>query len=230
MKRPLGFSTNCFSQSMVPYDERIRVGKELGSVNDDLRFDEALTAVRQGLADDFAWVSLHGPGSTTALSNDKVSHEILDAIEAIHRVRPLDIVVLHPDSITDESMFDGYSFPIGIENMDRRKASFQRPDTLRSLLERHPRWQIIVDVNHCYTNDPTLQLVKELFTQFHGRIAEIHVSGYQKSHEPLFKTQQRAILRALPHEDIPIIIESELSDAEDARREHRYIFQSLKQR
>lgn len=188
--------------------------------------EDSLMAVPKHLLKEFSWVSMHSP---TNIYYDKSpeSLQILDQIQAFHDYFPLNLVVIHPDRIKDPSVFESYTFPVGIENMDNRKESFQEPDSLAVLFNNHPSWQFVLDVNHCYTNDKTMVLAAELNSHFQNRLTEIQLSGYTELHDPLSQTKQIEIIKAIPEGSQPIIIESILVDVAQVREEYKYIVQSL---
>ena len=63
----------------------------------------------------------------------------------------------------------------------------------------------MIDVNHIFTNDPSMQLAEDFYDQLEGRIAEWHVSGYDGYHEPFIQTKQENIIKAIQDMSIPII-------------------------
>ena len=63
---------------------------------------------------------------------------------------------------------------------------------------------------------------------FQNRIAEIHLSGFEFCHEPLFKTKQIDIIDCCQQIDVPIIIESILDKESDLEKEYSFVMKYLK--
>ena len=231
MKQLLGFSTGGVG-GIAGISERLKFLQTLGcnAVELGYVFMERLTRdplekIDPRLLDGFEWVSLHAPGSVWKYDpNDETSLAALSKIEAFHRRRPLDLVVFHPDSFPDSdfSILKNISFPVGIENMDNLKPSFQRPDSLGNVFTNRPEFGFVLDVNHCFVNDSSLKLAAALLKAFHDRLRQVHVSGFVKLHEPLFQTKQVEILRAVPT-GYPVIIESMCESPQEVRAEWKYV-------
>ena len=67
--------------------------------------------------------------------------------------------------------------------------------------------------------------------EFKNIIKEIHLSGYETLHDPLYKTKQVEIIKYCRELNVPIIIESifEESDGiEGVKKEFDYILSNLK--
>ena len=73
-----------------------------------------------------------------------------------------------------------------------------------------------------------MALAKEFYDRFRGKIVQIHLSGYQGFHDPLFKTKQSEIIRAIEDLSVPIIIESIL-DPKELSAEIEYAKQKIKE-
>jgi hypothetical protein len=87
---------------------------------------------------------------------------------------------------------------------------------------------MVLDLNHCFTNDPSMRLAAEMYAAFGKRISMVHISGFEKLHEPLSRTKQLEILTAIPDKNLPIIIESGCDNIEEAKKEYEYIKNFLK--
>jgi hypothetical protein len=70
-----------------------------------------------------------------------------------------------------------------------------------------------------------MQTAMEFQGLYKDRIVEYHISGHdeEKLHWPLFKTKQDIIIRSLLYPEIPIIIESEFENYDEAGKELNYI-------
>ncbi len=229
----LGFSTGALSKPIPDSepDSELRrlaiIGKlcktvELGWVKGfPLAFDRITRETLEG----FDYVSVHAPAFPYA--KDAPSQEIFDKITRLQRIRSLDLVVFHPDTIKDLSVFENLPFKVGFENMDNRKSVYKTLDDMLRLLSLNKGWTMVLDINHIYTNDPTLKLAEKFFQRFRNKISQIHLSGYVQGHDPLFITRQRALVAAIQDFSVPIIIESLLSE-ENIGRELNYVLSTTR--
>lgn len=174
----------------------------------------------------FSYVSFHAPAHDYSPSIE--TSTIIKKILFIHEcVRRLDLVVVHPDLIRDFSALAASNLPIAIENMDRKKSMGRNPNDIFLILEQYPEWKMVLDLNHVYTNDQSMKLAESFIEKFGNKIAEIHLSGFIKSHDPLFETRQAKIIESAKGISVPIIVESLLSP-ENLEREKKYILKILK--
>jgi len=234
----LGFSTGALSATNLPMNDRIKFVRDLGCraieigyARKERFFTEPLKEIDLKILGSFDWVSVHAPGSRWKCQNDEESQMVIREISAFHKRHRVSLVVFHPDSLVDPKMLDDAGFPIGIENMDPNKPSFQRPEDLMPLLQKFPAWRFVLDFNHCYVNDPTQKLADEMLRALGDRLAEKHISGYgdeTKLHIPLYETRQDTILsEASRSPSAPMIIESMCADLVGAEKEYEYIKKHL---
>lgn len=174
----------------------------------------------------FPFLSVHAQD----LSSREKLERMLGFLAEIHRSFKLDNVTIHPDEIWNWGLLRSYDLPFGIENMDWRKGSGKDIADLRKLLALDDRFKMVLDLNHCYSIDKSMDNAKLLYGEFKDRIAAVHISGFAKLHDPLYLTKQEEIITAVPLDAIPVIIES-FGDAyrnmDDARRELDYIKKCL---
>lgn len=171
----------------------------------------------------FEYVSLHAPAKDFFYGDNWTARGLLTAIQAAQARLGLAAVVIHPDSVTDWAVFKDYSLPIAVENMDNRKPMGQTVASLQPLFSGND-FKMVLDLNHCHINDPTMSLARELYAAFADKITHMHISGYgQDLHHPLYLTGQQDILRALPESDLPVIIESSVDDLSQLEKEYDYV-------
>lgn len=217
----LGFSTGCL------YKTHERVSKEtfsslraIGcnalevSCSDEQELEKMLTEIEVSDLVGFEYVSLHAPIIT--------SLKTLELLEKVQHKFNFKKIVIHPDEIENWEVLKKFNLPLAIENMDWRKEFGKYVDSMQAIFEKIDA-PMVLDLNHCYTNDPSMLLAKEMADIFGGRIEEIHISGFEQFHEPLFKTQQVEILQAIPDKRLPIIIESGCETIEEAKMEFEYV-------
>ncbi len=173
----------------------------------------------------FDYVSLHAPKFD--YGDNKGTKAIFAKIERVNKMRELETVIFHPDLITDLSVFHRAPFKVAFENMDRRKSSFQTPEELSRVVMKSENFKAVLDVNHIYTNDPTMQSVPGFYKELGDRIVQIHLSGYTELHDPLYVTKQTQIVAAVKDLTHPIIIESVISP-DEVEKERSYILQTFR--
>ncbi|MFA6098802.1 MAG: hypothetical protein WCV50_03440 [Patescibacteria group bacterium] len=215
-----GFSTGDLHDYMEPKQAIAEFKKigcravELGFVRKERIEAGELAAITEEDLAGFDYVSLHAPRMDYA--DNQETFKIFQAISETHKLRPLDVVVIHPDNVIDIDIFDDLPFPVGFENMDKAKNFGKKPEDLSKLLTLNTLFRFILDVNHIWDNDPTMKLAADFIKEFSERLSEIHISGLDSEnvHYPLFKTRQTEIIKAAKGLDVPFICESGLAPQE----------------
>lgn len=226
----LGFSTGVLYKTHST-KEALKLMRDSGYETVELGFVK-LSGFEDGwfdelTADDlagFKYVSFHAPKFD--YGKNEGTYELFEKIKKIDEMRKLDLVVFHPDTIEDFSVFSEAGFNVSFENMDNRKESHQKPEDFDEIFSQDSKYKMILDVNHVYSNDPLMELAKGFYAKFKDRISQIHLSGYTGYHDPLFQTKQDEIIRAIQDFNIPIIIESVLAP-EDLEKERNYVLEVI---
>lgn len=183
---------------------------------------------KEGMGERISHYSIHTP-TRHPYQNDEESHRILQVIEKICTELPIKNIVIHPDNVVDWSVFKQYNhLPFSIENMDDRKKSCRSVEDIKKILDDNPRFWLTLDLQHCFTNDSTMQLAREFHRVLWDKIVQYHLSWYHPDylHYPLFKTQQNEIIASLENRDIPIIIESTFDEQDELQKEIDYIYKN----
>lgn len=173
----------------------------------------------------FEYVTLHAPNLGIVSQEDLES--ALENFEEAQGKFNFKHVVLHPDGIENWEVFSKFNIPWAIENMDQRKESGKDVADMKKVFEELNA-KMVLDLNHCYVNDSSMELAQDFVEEFKDRIVEIHLSGFETLHEPLFKTKQKEILGAIYDKNIPIIIESGCETVDDVKKEYEYVKNHLK--
>lgn len=227
----VGFSTGCFYKTQDGLSsEVINIFREMDhevieimfhSVSDTPRFERLVPSDFSG----FKFISLHAP--IYRGKHQKVEYiKSLKAIESMHREIEFDLIILHPDMFDDFVLLKNFNLPYAVENMDSRKRSCQGVKDLEDIFNKIDA-SFVLDVNHVFTNDKTMALADELLKKFGSKLKEVHVSGFDTFHEPLFKTKQDFMLKVLGKVKVPVIIESGLNDIDEALKEYKYVKNNL---
>ncbi len=226
----LGFSTGCLYKNLE-VKEAILVIKNLGCKFIELGFSKAdrffsnqLDRITKEDLDGFEYVSFHTP--TLNYGNNEETKKFFERINKFNQIRELDLLVFHPDKVEDFSVFNNTNLNIGFENMDNRKQSYKSVAEMKNIFLKNENYKFILDVNHCYSNDRSMNLAKEFYEKLGGKISQVHLSGFKELHDPLFETKQLEIIRAIQNLSVPIIIESLLT-SETIKKEKDYILQNI---
>lgn len=223
----IGFSTGALYKSLPNNISRVGILRKIRYSAIELGFLRLHDFTSRNINDlprdvllGFSYRSFHAP--VYEYQNDATTKRIFSEIARLHAKLPLDLVVFHPDSVIDFGVFEDLPFRVGFENMDDRKDSCQTPAELKTILARSENFSLVLDLNHAYSNDPSMKLAAEFYKRLGPRIAQIHLSGYNGHHDPLFQTRQAEIIRSIQDLAVPIIIESVVRPA-DLRKETLYI-------
>jgi len=193
--------------------------KEIELINDILPFIK-----------DFNYISLHAPCDVRYDDNGE-THTLLKKLETFYALANAQLIVVHPDLVDDWRVFNNSPMNWAIENMDNRKEHYKNVSDLKNFFLTNPSWNLVLDVGHCNDNDKTMILAGDLIAEFKDRIKEIHLSGYEVFHDPLYRTKQTDIIDYCHNLDVPIIIESTFT-IEDGltgvEKEFNYITKNLK--
>lgn len=181
---------------------------------------------------DFSYISLHMP-CDIRYGNNEETRTLLSKARNYYTGIDAQLAVIHPDLIDDREVFDDFvGINWAVENMDDRKERFKDVNDLNDFFLDHSAWGLVLDLGHCNANDKSMNLASDLISNFRGKIKEIHLSGYETFHDPLFRTRQTEIINYCKKLDVPIIIEStfELMDSiVGVKKELDYITENLKE-
>lgn len=175
----------------------------------------------------FAYKSIH-LSSDIIYKNDEKSKQLLNIISDYYKEINADLILVHPDVVEDWEVFDQYKLNWAIENMDKEKQKFKTAKELIEFFKLKPNWKLVLDLNHCFSNDETMKLADDIITNLGDKIAEIHLSGYTDLHDPIFKTKQNLILDYCNKINAPIVIESVFESTDEVATEFNYIKEYLK--
>lgn len=174
----------------------------------------------------FQYVSLHAP-SKVRFGLDLETRTLLSKIEEACRALPIEHAVFHPDLIDNWEVLREFDIPYAFENMDHRKHFGTEVEDMKKIFSIMQSAGFVLDLNHCYSIDSSMELAKIMVSEFGDRLCEVHLSGFVEYHEMLCETRQTQIIDALPGFRAPIILESPCNSIHDAKREYDYVFQNL---
>lgn len=167
------------------------------------------------------YLSLHAP-TDIIYKDDRRTLKLLSLLDKINKILNFNFIVFHPDVVKDKGLLKIFDLPVAIENMDQRKTTGKNVEQIKDFIFG-TGFQVLIDLNHCLVNDPTLQLAQNFWDEFKEKVCGFHISGYEFLHEPLFQTKQDELISFVKNKDRPIIIESPIQSFAQAEKEYNYI-------
>ena len=227
----IGFSTGCLYKnsenlSKASFEALRLIGANAVEImyREESDFEQLLELDAKALAS-FSYRSLHAPQFELYSDVEKVA--VLEKVEFLHKKFDFKTVVIHPYATMNWDILRGFNLPYAIENMDWKKDIGKYVESMQDIFSKFD-CPMVLDINHCFTNDPSMNLTADMFETFGDRIIEIHLSGFENLHEPLFQTQQNEMMMTIQDKNIPIIIESgSTTTKEDIKKQYDYIKAAL---
>lgn len=156
--------------------------------------------------DYFDYVSFHAPSKLVNFDE----HEFVGFLQKIAKRNWL--IVVHPDVITDFSIWNSLGELLCIENMDKRKSIGRTVSDLEYIFERLPNASFCFDVAHARQIDSTMKEAKQMLNKFGHRLKQIHLSDVnsQSKHETLSLESLLSYskLFEFTSTEMPVILES----------------------
>ncbi len=178
------------------------------------------------LISQFSYRSLH----TSDFHNSTDDAEALAYFRTLAERVDAHALTIHPYTMDHWDWLAEYFGELAsFENMDRFKPFGRTPADLALVKSEYPTTRWTFDINHVFTNDPTLAPVAEFYQQL-GAPGHYHISGFKDAKQPhtkLHLTHQDDIITAVKT-DAPIILESfGPTDIQDFQREYDYVAERL---
>jgi hypothetical protein len=150
-------------------------------------------------------ISIHVPSSFSAKEEIAIG-------ELLWNLPPSWLLILHPDTIHDFSVWHRFAQRIAIENMDRRKPRGRTAEELQRCFDELPEARLCFDIGHARQFDPSMAEAYLILSQFSNRLAQVHVSEVdsQSRHAVITYAAElafREVARMIPTA-IPLILES----------------------
>lgn len=213
----IGFSTGSLHRSKISFEERIKLYHSLGADAIELGFatpDKLLDCQlsKQTIADisKFEFVSVHAPWKEVKYDNSLATQKIIEKLRSLSKQISIEGFVVHPDTIDNFEILDQSDLPFLLENMDKRKSYGTTPEQFRDLKRKY-NFGFVLDIQHAYEHDPSMQLGKELVDIMGDKLKHMHVSGHneQEIHVPTYSAvNKEAITELLKLDiDVPKILE-----------------------
>ncbi|MCI0335170.1 MAG: hypothetical protein L0228_18330 [Planctomycetes bacterium] len=158
------------------------------------------------------YVSFHAPSGLVELSEETVTKLLR---QLLPRCWP---IIVHPDVISQPSLWDGFDDALCIENMDKRKPVGRTVAELQPFFKRFPRATFCFDIGHARQVDPSMTEAALLMRHFGSRLRQVHMSEVNSSshHDPMSFTALAAFRKVadLVPADVPIILETVIPESQ----------------
>lgn len=226
--RPIGFSTGAIAYADFNRALELLRDEDVTCVElSALRFQEArplLRATRELDLTRYSYVSFHAPSS---FDPEEESALVNDLREYLPPAWP---IILHPDTIHNQSLWKPFRSQLAIENMDQRKLVGRTVEELTAVFDRLPEATFCFDIGHARQCDTSMTEAYKMLWAFQRRLKQVHVSEVNSSsqHDPVSYAAQisfREVSGLIPTR-IPLIVESRVS-SNDIRREIRRVHEAL---
>lgn len=210
----IGFSTGAMHTSYFPLEEKIKLFRSVGCNAVELSFGTFCVLndfkITEGLLETlskYEVVTIHAPW-TSGVRYNKNSSAAIDKLKEMCSAQKIYGIVLHPNTIDDYTLLEKSGLPFLIENMDNKARCGTRPNEFEKLKKDY-NFGFVLDLQHAYMHDPTMQLAGELMEAMEGRIREFHVSGQLNGvpHSLLHHSDNSNVIVGMLRSDIPIILE-----------------------
>jgi hypothetical protein len=211
--RPVGFSTGAIAYADFNRALGLLQGEAVTCVElSALRFAEAaplLRSLRQLDLAKYSYISFHAPSSF-----DSEQEKML--VSGLREYLPTSWpIVLHPDTVHDQSLWRQFRSQLAIENMDQRKLGGRTVEELAAVFDRLPEASFCFDIGHARQCDTSMTGAYKMLKAFQERLIQVHVSEVNSSsqHDPVSYAAQisfREVSNLIPN-NIPLIVESRVN-------------------
>lgn len=205
-----GFSTGAIAKGNFGTALQILKGSDTNAVELSALRESEITNLVANLDNlqlkEFVYVSIHAPSKLIEMTE----HQLTDLLNGI--VSKGYPVIVHPDIITDFTLWAPLGNSLYIENMDKRKKSGRSYFDLLQIFDKLPDASFCFDIAHAAQVDPSMTEAYLMLSKLSHRIKEIHISSVnsQSIHEPITWESIIAFSKVahLIPQDVPIILES----------------------
>jgi hypothetical protein len=214
----IGFSTGSIALDDVRRGLKVATHKRTNAIElSALREEEldplldSLDRLQKDLAT-FVYISFHAPTKRERQSE-------VEFITKLQKVADRGwAIIVHPDVISDFSLWRKLGRAVCIENMDKRKGIGRTAAQLKQIFDQLPEATFCFDIGHARQIDPTMQEAEAFLHCFRDRLRQIHMSyvNSQSRHERLnFEsiTAYQRVARWLD-DSIPVILETPVQQNE----------------
>jgi hypothetical protein len=178
----IGFSTGSLYKLNISMDENVALLHSLGMEAIELSFATPKelfsykpTLETQNILKNFRYISIHAPWKNVGYSSGPKTEKLLHKLNYLCSKMHVKGVVLHPDTILDFQNIAKTKFPFLMENLAKKKYSDDSKQF--EILKEKYDFGFVLDVQHAYLKDPSMELAEKLFKVMGNKLRQLHVSG-----------------------------------------------------
>jgi len=216
---PIGFSTGSIALGDFKRALQILQDQDVHAIELSALREDELYPLYQVFNDldlsKYEYVSVHAPSKRTKLKES----ELVNTLQAFgEKAWP---IIVHPDIISNFSLWKSLGSKLCIENMDKRKLCGQTVSDLNRIFNELPDAGFCLDVAHARQVDPTMTECYLMIKEFNKKLVQLHLSDVTSESKHVRLNEQaiaayRKILKYLP-ESLPIILESPILSGDDQK-------------
>ncbi|MCC7289644.1 hypothetical protein IT417_00080 [bacterium] len=225
LEEQIGFTTGVlFKFPQFTLKEKVNLFYECGSTAIEVMYHNTEVGdrsfeneVRELDLNKFQYRSLHLPKFPFDI-NER-TREVISNIKEFDRHNNFHAFIIHPDEVRNWDSLSDIKDKLLVENMDRRKLDGRSVEEVKKYLEIGD-FNMVLDINHTYSHDPSMNLFKKFIENFKPKIKQLHISGFDSyfDHELMYKVKQDVMNEPLKQfKGIPKIIESVVWDNIDSK-------------
>ncbi|MBU2639017.1 MAG: hypothetical protein KJ955_08645 [Nanoarchaeota archaeon] len=212
----IGFSTGAMHVGYIPLEERIKIFKAAGANAVELSFGTLCAFkefnISEGLLETlsgYELVTIHAPWQ--GIRYDRNSTAIIKRLKEICAQQKIYGIVVHAGTVDDYSILAESGLPFLIENMDSMARFGRLPKDFEKLRKEYDLG-FVLDLQHAYANDNTMQLAGEFIDVMGDRLMELHASGQTEceTHALLHKADNGNVIMGMLRANVPIILEGKV--------------------
>lgn len=160
----------------------------------------------------FSYVSFHAP---SRIERDEEEH-VVEVLDRVHEKQwP---IILHPDVVSDFSLWRHFGALLCIENMDKRKPIGRSVEELGNAFVELPEATFCFDIGHARQYDSSMTEAYKMLREYGRRLRQVHVSEVNTSsrHDVLSYASILAFqdVADLVPPEVPLILETPVQQQE----------------
>ena len=137
-------------------------------------------------------------------------------------------LILHPDAISDWSLWRELGQLVCVENMDVRKEIGRTDRELDLIFGKLPEARLCFDIGHAWQVDPSMGAAYWILKRFQDKLVQVHVSEVNSlsKHDTLSYTTMesfRQVANLIPP-NVPLILETPVSQIDMWTEVHKARF------
>ena len=221
MSRPIGFSTGALAYA--DFRRGLDLTRDAGCAVVELsalrqaELVPMLDALDSLDLSGFRYISIHAPSKMDASFETEAARLLM---RLLPRRWP---IVVHPDALTDFTLWREFGDLLCVENMDKRKPIGRSAAELKPIFDQLPDASLCFDIGHARQIDTTMTESYIILREFGSRLRQVHVSevATASKHDRLSFVSIwgfAEVANMIP-EDVPLILETPVTTLDQMRDE-----------